>query len=235
MTTAWIQTHSGKAFDLFSPRPEQVDVTDIAHSLGMQCRYNGHCNRFYSVAEHSVIMAHMVPGELEIHALLHDAAEAYVSDIVRPLKQHWPAFAVMERQVLAVIYEHLGVAEPTVEQRAAIERADLRMLRTERDQLLSPPPEPWGGGVEDVEPWPVLLLPSPWGPAEAKERWGTALAETLMETPTCSPRCRLALTYLPQAVMRQVYDCHVACILTDFDKQLKELRGQRGTEENDAR
>jgi len=54
MSEYWIQTHSGKRFDLLDPAPEMVDVGDIAHALGMICRFTGHCSRPYSVAEHCV-------------------------------------------------------------------------------------------------------------------------------------------------------------------------------------
>lgn len=168
----WMQTYTGRAFSFSAPSPRDVDVRDIAHSLGMQCRYNGHTQKFYSVAEHCVVMATMVPVELIIHALLHDAAEAYVSDVVRPLKVLLPQFRDIERTIEWVIYEHFCVSLPGATERAAIERADLRMLRTERDQLLDEPPQPWAM-VEDVSPFPLAL--QCWPPDVAANHWRIAI------------------------------------------------------------
>jgi 5'-deoxynucleotidase YfbR-like HD superfamily hydrolase len=81
-----INTVSGIEMDLLNPTPEMIDINDIAHSLGMQCRFGGHVSMFYSVAQHSVFVAGKAPAELRKHALLHDAAEAYLQDITAPLK-----------------------------------------------------------------------------------------------------------------------------------------------------
>jgi uncharacterized protein len=82
----WVQTYTGKAFSLTDIKVEQIDILDIAHSLSNQCRYNGHCQRFYSVAEHCIEMSWMDKID-PLVGLLHDAAEAYVGDIVSPLKR----------------------------------------------------------------------------------------------------------------------------------------------------
>jgi 5'-nucleotidase len=90
-TGAWMQTFTGRSFWPADPRPEDIDIVDIAHALSMQPRYGGHCTRFYSVAEHSRLVSEQVelrygkPG-LERAALLHDASEAYLVDIPRPVK-----------------------------------------------------------------------------------------------------------------------------------------------------
>jgi hypothetical protein len=85
----WVQTKGGRAVDLLAPTPESIDLEDIAFALSHQNRFNGHVGR-YSVAMHSVIVeAFMPPGtpvELRQQALLHDAAEAYIGDVVSPLK-----------------------------------------------------------------------------------------------------------------------------------------------------
>ena len=87
-----IVTVTGDEFDIANPKPEQVDVAVIAHALSMQCRYNGHVPTFYSVAEHSVRVAqwledHGQPVQVCLTGLFHDAAEAYVGDMVRPMKR----------------------------------------------------------------------------------------------------------------------------------------------------
>jgi hypothetical protein len=84
----WIQTFTGKQFWPLDPRPDEVYIEDIAHALGNICRFNGHCLRFYSVAEHCFHVSHKVVPGLALMGLLHDAAEAYVCDVVRPVKPY---------------------------------------------------------------------------------------------------------------------------------------------------
>lgn len=93
-TTDWIQTYTGARFYPLEPDADLIRIEDIAHSLSMQCRYTGHTARFYSVAEHSLILANEfhTGWHYRLVALLHDAAEAYLSDIPRPLKR-LPEFA----------------------------------------------------------------------------------------------------------------------------------------------
>ncbi len=77
----WIQVRSGRKFHPLDPRPEDVDINDIAHALSNLCRFTGHCTDFYSVAQHSVIASQIVPPASALAALLHDASEAYMGDI----------------------------------------------------------------------------------------------------------------------------------------------------------
>src|SRR5689334_14267678 len=89
-THDWIRTYTGRKFYLFDSGPEDVEIEDIAHALSMQCRYNGHVQRFYSVAEHSCYVSAIVAAEMgnakydinvALWALLHDASEAYLGDV----------------------------------------------------------------------------------------------------------------------------------------------------------
>src|SRR5271156_4912831 len=82
--SAWIQTFTGKKFYPFNPKPQDIDIRDIAHALSNICRFTGHTKRFYSVAEHSRNVAKLVPAHMKLQALLHDASEAYLCDIARP-------------------------------------------------------------------------------------------------------------------------------------------------------
>jgi uncharacterized protein len=90
----WVETYTGVRFYPFTPRPDEIRIEDIAHSLANQCRFNGHCPKFYSVAEHSILVSRLVPEEVALWGLLHDAGEAYISDIIRPIKAFlhvkWP-------------------------------------------------------------------------------------------------------------------------------------------------
>jgi hypothetical protein len=145
----WIHTHSGKALDLFDPQPSQVCVEDVAHALARICRYTGHSHHHYSVAEHSVHCSRVVSGgatlgdgrALSRQALLHDATEAYVSDLAAPIKRLCPDYQAIEQRVWLAVAEHFGIS-PTL--RREVKLADLRMLATEAPQLLSwPPPRDW--------------------------------------------------------------------------------------------
>lgn len=126
--------------DLSAMQPEDVDIRDIAHGLSMQCRYNGQCSRFYSVAEHSVAVAAHCPPELRLAGLLHDAAEAYCGDIARPIKEQFPEIARFEDEVqhrvlagLGLPWWNGGAGDETMP--PAVKLADDRMLATEAPQL----------------------------------------------------------------------------------------------------
>jgi len=101
----WIETWTGRQVDLVRPTADDILVDDISHALARQCRFAGHCSGYYSVAEHSVHVANLLldggagleyaeeergalgTAGLALHGLLHDAPEAYLGDLVAPLKQ----------------------------------------------------------------------------------------------------------------------------------------------------
>lgn len=84
----WLLTHSGIQYQLQNPHPGQVRISDIAHSLSHVCRWGGHTKHLYSVAQHSVLISHLFRDkDIALQALLHDATEAYLGDIPRPLKR----------------------------------------------------------------------------------------------------------------------------------------------------
>ncbi|MBN1945286.1 MAG: hypothetical protein JW797_06385 [Bradymonadales bacterium] len=151
---AWIQTYTGKQFYPLDPRPSDIDLVDIAHSLSLQCRFSGHCLQFYSVAEHSVRVSAILPANLALWGLLHDAAEAYLTDLPRPVKGRFPEFRVIEDRLLEVIARHYDLVWPMP---AEVALADSRLLATEARDLMAVSPEPWGLGVEPLEgqiqPW----------------------------------------------------------------------------------
>ncbi len=140
----WNQTFSGLAFDLLDPLSNMVSIKDIAHALSNQCRFNGHCKRFYSVAEHCVYVSRVVPKSLRYLALLHDAAETYTNDITRPLKSILPDFRDVESRIWQVVAHRLNLPREIPEE---IHVADQRLLATESEYLMSPSPRPWLAGV----------------------------------------------------------------------------------------
>ncbi len=155
----WIQTASGRVFHPFDPREEEVSLEDIATSLGNICRYNGHLrpNRFYSVAEHSLLLARHIWSEtldsvLAQQALLHDAAEAYIGDIPRPIKQALPDIERIEAKITRVIFAALGVPWPIPE---IIKDYDTRILLDEKAQALLPGERAWS--VDLLPPLGVTL------------------------------------------------------------------------------
>lgn len=114
----WIRTFTGKKVTPMSLEPEMVDIRDIAHSLSRQCRYNGHTAGFISVAAHSIEVMKLTierSPSLALEALLHDAAEAYLGDLVRPLKRHpdfQPVYMAAEQLAEQAIAEALNLEFP---------------------------------------------------------------------------------------------------------------------------
>ena len=161
---SWIQTFSGKKAMLLDMRVEMVCIEDIARSLSMQCRFNGHVNTFYSVAQHSMEVASHLPRQLALAGLLHDSAEAYLGDIVAPLKGlvaiNTTKAAAREDDILSVIFAAFNIPFPGMAQWLVIEEVDRRMLMTEKRDLLGPEPEAWcvtaepyEGRLDGKQPW----------------------------------------------------------------------------------
>jgi hypothetical protein len=188
-TGNWMQTYTGKAFWPLDPRPDEIDIDDIAHSLSMQCRYAGHCLRFYSVAEHSVWCALMVlmpntdfvfcknlaaavyqarmqsystrdaaTNTIALAALLHDAAEAYLVDLPRPVKRSMPEYHRAEARVERAIAERFDIPYPMP---ALVKEVDERMLATEAGALMALPPMSWNINVEPYHMGAALLGTDP--------------------------------------------------------------------------
>lgn len=138
----WIQTYTGRQFWPLDPRPEDIDIRDIAHALAHKCRYSGHTSQFYSVAEHSVFVSDNVPEDLALWGLLHDAAEAYLPDVPRPLK-HEPEmawFRAVEARIMGAVCDHFGLCR---DEPREVSRVDAAILADEMAQLMAPPPAPW--------------------------------------------------------------------------------------------
>jgi uncharacterized protein len=109
-----ITTYSGICFDLEQPTADMVSLDDIAHHLSQVCRWAGATSDFYSVAQHSVLVSYITPLPLQQWGLLHDAAEAYIGDITRPLKTLLPHVHEIEDRIMRVVCEkfHLPYPEP---------------------------------------------------------------------------------------------------------------------------
>jgi hypothetical protein len=164
-----IQVFSGAYFQF--EKPEQyftehsldVIITDLAHALGNLCRYTGHCREFYSVAQHSALVASILPPKLKLEGLLHDGQEAFVNDLSRPLKRmpELAKYTELENNIQRAMYERFGLEYPTSE---PVHHADLVLLATERRDLLHPNGK-WAI-LEGINPLPDAIRG--WGPRLAK-------------------------------------------------------------------
>jgi 5'-deoxynucleotidase YfbR-like HD superfamily hydrolase len=170
-TTPYVSTFSGNRFYPLGPRIDRVAIEDIAHGLAYQCRFNGQTREFYSVAQHSLVVASLVPPPLALAALLHDAAEAYLGDMVKPLKVLMPEFADLEERVGALIADAFGV---DFSDYAPIKRADLIALATEKRDLMPHSAERWTY-LDGIAPLPERIVTmSPW---QAKQSFLARFAE----------------------------------------------------------
>lgn len=158
---SWLQTATGGAFWPLDPRAEDVNIVDIAHALSMQCRYAGHSIRFYSVAEHCCYVSDYCSEPNKLWGLLHDAAEAYLVDLPRPIKRHVVGYADAECMVEAAVADKFGLAVPIPTE---VYQLDNRILVNERDQIMARPPMDWG---LSADPLPGLTIQG-WSPQQAR-------------------------------------------------------------------
>ena len=132
----WLQTRSGRTLYLLDPRPEDITIGDITHGLACEGRYANQTVTPYSTAQHSMLVASILPPHLRLEGLLHDAAEAYIRDLPRGLKACLPVYKLIERGLEAAIGARFELAELSPKERALIKEADLRVLAAERRSLM---------------------------------------------------------------------------------------------------
>lgn len=144
---SWLATSSGRVINLLDPDPDSFTIEDIAGNLSKLCRFNGQLKQFYSVAQHSMYVAELVPEPFKLQALLHDATEAYVCDVPTPLKAMLGrTYRDIEDRIAVAIGKRFGVEllnlHPTVK------AADRVMLLSERDALQAKP-QSWGQEMDE--------------------------------------------------------------------------------------
>lgn len=173
----WIQTYTGRKFHLLDPRPDDFCVYDIAHALSNVCRFTGHVSKFYSVAEHSVRVADLIAewkfGKAEQYAgLMHDATEAYISDMARPFKQlpEFTFYREIEDKLMDSLAPAMGVEYPLPKM---VKWADEILLGTEARDLMSPPIDGWHFRYHHHE-----RKIRPWSPAKAERKFLAAYYRT---------------------------------------------------------
>ncbi|MGO9265208.1 MAG: hypothetical protein ACLQBA_10030 [Candidatus Binataceae bacterium] len=159
-----IMLASGRLFDFLDPHASDFTIDDIAHGLSYVCRYAGQCRGFYSVAEHSILVSETVTS-FAYEALLHDAAEAFIGDVTRPLKQLLPEYRRIESNVEDAIIERFGLDRRFKD---TVKRADLQVLAAEQAQVMAPGCADWAVAA-GIEPAQVKVRYLP--PEVAKRRF----------------------------------------------------------------
>jgi len=167
MKTA-IQTASGRYFDFLRPEVRPEHVHEMAHALSMECRFGGHCRVFYSVAQHSVLTARLLPPELRLWGLLHDGCEAWLKDIPKPLKMLLKDYPALQERVQRAVADAFGLSWPEPPE---VKAAELRVTATERRDVM-----PEG---HDDDGWAEYLAGSapldapivPWAQSTAKRQF----------------------------------------------------------------
>lgn len=166
MSNEWIQTYTGKGHILSEPQYQELDIEDISHALSNICRFGGHTKEFYSVAQHSVLVSMHVPKNA-LWGLLHDAAEAYVGDVLSPIKwmmrsrNQYTHFQLESDTLCSILGDH-KLAMPIPDD---VKEADMRILMTECRDLMGGE----RGGKWSIQAEPYVDKIIPWDPKDA--RW----------------------------------------------------------------
>lgn len=158
---SWMQTYSGKQFWPMDPRADEINIVDIAHSLSLQCRYAGHCKQFYSVAEHSVLVSRACSPQNKLWGLLHDASEAYLVDVPRPIKPYLPGYKEAEAAVMDKVCSYFGLVHTMPDE---IHYIDVRIVEDECKQNMALCDTKW-----DYCGPPIGVELKLWSPRAAEE------------------------------------------------------------------
>lgn len=156
---AFMSVYSGGKFFPLDPKPEEVHIEDISHALSQQNRFNGHLKWPYTVAQHSVLCSKYIVGsdELKLYALLHDAGEAYIGDVIRPVKFYLPMFKEVENKIMDSVLRRFGLS-PSNSDHAAVKTIDNLMCAAEKRDM-HPTKIEWPGMpnpdgiISKIEPW----------------------------------------------------------------------------------
>jgi hypothetical protein len=153
----WIRTSTGVNFYPLDPKPEEIVIYDIAQALSNLCRYNGHMERHYSVAQHSLMVADELrkrgyPAIIQMFGLLHDGSEAYICDIPRPIKPYLTNYFEIEKKLQDMIYERFAGRLPTEEEHRIIKEVDDDALLFEVENYIHFNDWRWRDSNISVEP-----------------------------------------------------------------------------------
>lgn len=151
--SSYIQTFYGNKIDFYNVTKDDIDIRDIAHALCYTPRFSGHTSRFYSVAAHSMAVAGLVPAEFKLVALLHDATEAYLTDMPSPFKALLPDYQALENRVWRAIADKFALPYELPE---CVKIADKMCLMKEADEL-KPNRDPFSDDLENYMRAPYLV------------------------------------------------------------------------------
>jgi hypothetical protein len=166
-----IQTFTGRRFSPLEPDPEAIAIEDIAHGLAHHCRFGGHSSVFYSVANHSCVVADAVGArggdrDTVLHALLHDASEAYLGDLPHPVKHRselGALYRTIEEPLQAAILTRFGLSTSAP---PLVKEVDRAALAAERALLMRPADDAWWPELAGVAPLDVEIVP--WSPQQSE-------------------------------------------------------------------
>lgn len=161
MASVTIRTWSGGTFHPLMPQPDEIKIHDIAHALSNICRFTGHVDQFYSVAQHSILVSEQVSPEHALCALLHDASEAYLSDIAKPVKPWIAGYSPIEHNLMLCVSLRFDFEWPVP---AAVHHADQALQATEARDLM-------GGAKFEGLPAPYDFKIVPMSPIQARARF----------------------------------------------------------------
>ncbi|AFM40154.1 hypothetical protein Desaci_1117 [Desulfosporosinus acidiphilus SJ4] len=141
MSSDYILTYTRVKFYPLEPLREDIKIEDIAHSLSLMTRANGHSSHFYSVAQHSLQCCYEAKSRayserVQLGCLLHDASESYISDLTRPVKRNLPQYSMIEERLQRVIYERFGLGDLTEDEQKQIENVDDTLLHYEFEAMM---------------------------------------------------------------------------------------------------
>jgi hypothetical protein len=157
----WMQTWGGGRYWPLDPQPDDMNIADISAALGNLCRFGGHTKRFYSVAEHCILISQAVPKEFALWGLLHDASEAYLGDMVKPLKDGSPEYKALEDKTMRAVVTKFNLSPNTMPEE--IKKADMAILKNEQMAMMHPCPYDWWCIGEE----PLKVVIHGWSPSTA--------------------------------------------------------------------
>lgn len=178
MNEGKLQTYSGIAFNVLEPTETDILLPDIAHALSNQSRFGGHLRKFYSVAQHCILVSSLIPrhrADLKLVGLLHDASEAYLIDVPTPVKRAMPIYGQIEDKLLNVIAKRFDFNPDLFLQ---VKPYDKKALEIEARHLMFPLNPIWKDYIEENESITGYMekLLTPW---EAEQEYLKVFYELL--------------------------------------------------------
>lgn len=158
----WMQSYGSKVVYPFAPKPEDFEIEVVAHALALKTRFNGHCNFFYSVAQHCVLVSRFCSPENALWGLLHELDEVFLPDIPRPIKRELPFWGEISEKHMQAGAKAFNLQCPVPKE---VKYVDAAALCSEMHDVMSEPPKAWGSLPPRLE---QQILPMTWQEAKAQ-------------------------------------------------------------------